>query len=618
MATINGSTASSYWTFKLEVTENSTSVENNTSSVTVAVYIGRGSSAGASYMHGCKISCPVNITGCTQQTITYNNTSRVDVKAGGWLHIGSTTFTGVPHDADGTKTVTVSASFTNNISPSSGSASGNVTLTTIPRKSSMSILNGTLGTAQTITISRHSSAFTHTIAYSCGNYNGYICQNSASTSISWTPPLDFANGAPNGTSVYMTFTLYTYNGGTQIGYNSYAITCAIPASVKPSVSFTVTDGKGYLSQYGSYLQGLSTFSINVTASGSYGSSITSYKTTADNKQYTTTSINTSVIVGSGTLSIVATVTDSRGRTASASKNVTVTPYSTPKITSLNIKRTDAAGVSNISGGYLTVTFSSAMSSLNGTNGSGYSVQYKKVKDPESAYTYVDLTGYTNNLNVTNGKYTFPADTGSSYDVILAAADKFTRVTSSGIGSPVLKIISILKRGIGVAIGKTAEMEDTFEIGLDTICRNKLHVKSPSGNLNDVGNFVDYGFITAYIPSATNITGQSIVPLRLGRQLGDFFTVNGSGEVVVGANVKAVRITACIGGSSTAGRVWAQLRVNNSPILGGDAIAYGAFCTATFTSVCLVNEGDRIGILVSDAFSAADGGVGCYMNIERIK
>lgn len=618
MATITGSTSSGYWTFKLEVVENSTSIENNTSSVTVAAYIGRGSTAGGSYMHGAKISCPVNITGCAQQTISYSNTSRVNIAQGAWLHIGSVTFASVPHNDDGSKTVAVSASFSNNISPSNGSASGNVTLTTIPRKSTMTIANGTLGTAQTITVSRKSTAFTHTIAYSCGNYNGYVCQGSTASSISWTPPMDFAYGAPNGTSVYISLTLYTYNGGSLVGSNSYSIQGAIPASVKPSVSFTIGDGKGYLSTYGAYIQGKSTFTINVSASGSYGSSIKSYKTTADNKQYTTTSITTSVISGSGTLTITATVTDSRGRTATSSKTVTVLPYSIPRITSISIKRTDSNGASSPTGGYLTVTFSSSMAALNNKNGSGYAIQYKKLKESDSTYTYVDLTQYANNLNVTNGTYTFPADTSSSYDVILAIADNFDRTTATIVGSPVAKLLSILKRGFGLAVGKTAELEDTFEIGFDTICYNKLHVKSPSGNLNDVGNFIDYGFITAYVYGATTLNAGSTIPFVLGRQLGDFFTVNSSGEVVVGANVKTVRITACVGGSSTAGRVWGQLRVNGKPILGGDAIAYGAFCTATVTSVCVVNEGDRIGIVASDAFSAADGGVGCYMNIERIK
>ena len=129
MATITGSTASSYWTHKLEVTENSVNKSNNTSSVTVDVYIGRGATAGASYMTGANISVTIKMTGCTDQTFTYKNSNRVDVAQGAWLKLGSVTFDSVPHDSDGSKTVTISSSFTNTISPASGSASGTMALT---------------------------------------------------------------------------------------------------------------------------------------------------------------------------------------------------------------------------------------------------------------------------------------------------------------------------------------------------------------------------------------------------------------------------------------------------------------------------------------------------------
>ena len=130
--TITGSTVKpDLWTHKLEVTENSVSVADNTSSVTVDVYIGRTSSGGASYMEGADINVTIGVTGCTSQSFTYSNSNRVNIAAGGWHKIGSVTFANVPHNNDGTKTVTVTSSFTNDISPASGSASGTVNLTSI-------------------------------------------------------------------------------------------------------------------------------------------------------------------------------------------------------------------------------------------------------------------------------------------------------------------------------------------------------------------------------------------------------------------------------------------------------------------------------------------------------
>lgn len=133
--TIGGSTNNSNWTYKLIVTENSTNTSNNTSSVTVEVYIGRRASA--SYMYGANINCTVGVTGCSNQNINYANSGRVNISANSWLKIGQVTFN-VPHNSDGRKDVSISSSFNSNISPSSGSANGTMTLTAIPRYASIS------------------------------------------------------------------------------------------------------------------------------------------------------------------------------------------------------------------------------------------------------------------------------------------------------------------------------------------------------------------------------------------------------------------------------------------------------------------------------------------------
>lgn len=134
MATFIGSTNNSNWTFKLEVSENSTDINSNTSNVTVNAYVGRKSTS--SYMYGCSISCSIGITGCSNQTVSYQNSGTTSVSGGGWLHIGGATFN-VPHDNDGNKTVTVSASFSNNVQPYSGSASGSMALSYIPRQANI-------------------------------------------------------------------------------------------------------------------------------------------------------------------------------------------------------------------------------------------------------------------------------------------------------------------------------------------------------------------------------------------------------------------------------------------------------------------------------------------------
>jgi hypothetical protein len=201
LATIIGSTNTSVWSFKLEVIEKSTSIENNSSKVTVTAYIGRPSSAGASYLYGASISCPVSVTGAGTKTITYKNANQVDVAAGGWLNIGSVVFDNVPHDANGAKTVTVSASFTNNISPSSGSASGSVKLTDIPRASTFTIDKASVyanGTDKiTVTINPKNTAYRHTVLVAFGSsYSQTFNVAAGAKTLAFTIPYDWLNGIP--------------------------------------------------------------------------------------------------------------------------------------------------------------------------------------------------------------------------------------------------------------------------------------------------------------------------------------------------------------------------------------------------------------------------------------
>ena len=456
--------------FSWEVT--SQSVTNNTSTISWKMQLVSGSSGRIDSTALKNWSVTVNgskYSGTTQIGIA-NNTTKT-------LASGSTT---IAHNSNGTKTFSYSFSqqfsitFSGeSIGTKSGSGSG--TLTTIARKSSMTASNGTLGTAQTLTVSRQDSDFTHTITYKCGSASGTVATKSSSTSISWTPPLTLASQAPSGTNVSITFTITTYSGSTSIGSNTKTISCAIPSSVVPTVSIAVSDPMGYSGTFGGYVQGMSKFKVVVTVSGSYGSTIKTCKTTADGKSYTSTTITTDVIANSGNLTIKTTVTDSRGRTATASQTVTVLAYSVPKITSLSVNRCDASGKSNSSGAYLSVVFSSSITSLNSKNTATYSVQYKKTT--ATTYTTQTLSNYAGQYSVSGGVFVFAADTASSYDVILTVSDKFKSAKNDGVGSSIRKLFSFLKNGLGIAFGKVAETANLLDVDFPIRARRGITVDS---------------------------------------------------------------------------------------------------------------------------------------------
>ncbi len=481
MATINGSTNSQYWTFKLEVTEGTPSVEDNTSPLTVDVYIGR--TGNGSYMEGAKISCPVSVTGCATKTITYKNSNRVDIAVNKWLKIGSATFSDVPHNADGSKTVTVSASFTNNIQPKSGSASGSVTLTTIARASQPSCITypentqdvGDFGDTISIHCNRKSSAFTHTVRYKFGEQSGTIAED-VGTGTTWTIPLTLMNLIPNAVKGSGTIYLDTYNGTKLIGTKSCGFTATVPESIEPSCTMTLEDITGTDDTYGSPVQNLSKIKITINPTTAYSSPIKAYKITANGNTYTTASATTDVLKTAGNSEVTVTVTDSRGRSASASYTMNVQAYAKPTITKLVVARCNQDGTANRRGAYIKVTFSAVVSAMNDENSATYSLDYKKTSQGDSAYISIPLTAYKDNFSPTDATHIFAATTSSAYDVVITAYDNHnlaepsTKRTKAPTGSAILsirgfKVSNVIKDALG--IGRIPDKAETLQVGWNT-------------------------------------------------------------------------------------------------------------------------------------------------------
>ncbi len=477
MATINGSTSSSVWTFKLEVTESATSAEDNTSSVKVDVYIGRSSNSG-SYMYGAKIPCTVKCTGVSNKSFTYSNSNRVDIAAGAWLKIGSVTFTGVPHNADGAKTVTVSASFTNNVSPSSGSASGSFTLTTLARASQPSCITypnhtqnvGNFGDTISVHMNRQSSTFTHRVRYAFGNLSGTCIDadtgaaaTAVGTGFRWKIPESFMGKLPATVSGSGTIYVDTYSGTKLIGTKYCGFTATIPSTVKPSCTVAVSDATSVYSTYGAYVKGLSKLKVVVTPTTAYGSPIASYKVLAVGETYAQASFTTDVLKFSGTRSVEATVTDKRGRSYKKAVSLNILDYSAPHITDLSIFRCNSDGTENARGAYVHVEFSAKVTALSNKNTATYKLRYKKTG--ADTFTEVELTSYENVYTVTNGNRIFAADVDSSYIVEVSVTDNHGAFVSSTQAPTAFTLINWGTNGTSMAVGKIAEKANTLENAL---------------------------------------------------------------------------------------------------------------------------------------------------------
>lgn len=215
--TIYGSTSSSQWTWKMEVIENSYSIENNTSSVTVKSYLGRASSQ--SYFGGTasiNITCNGESRG-TSKTFPYPTY----VNGGGWILVQEESFT-IGHNDDGSKSISVSSSLsTGDFNPNSASASGSMTLTTIPRASSVSVSNYDLGQNINIVIGKKVSSFTSSLTFKIGEKYGNIVEKTNDSNYIWVMSdsliKEIKASNPNTKNVSATIYCDTYNGDSKIG-----------------------------------------------------------------------------------------------------------------------------------------------------------------------------------------------------------------------------------------------------------------------------------------------------------------------------------------------------------------------------------------------------------------
>lgn len=469
------------------ITQNSQSVANNTSNVTVKLTM---SWTSGTYNHTSAADGPAPRGTITIDGTSYSYKSLINENrtTSGSKVIFNDTFT-IKHNTDGKKTLSCSANFNTGITKyGTVKATASKALTTIPRKSTLSVGNGTLGTAQTLTVTEQASSFTHTITAKCGSVSKTICTKSTSNSISFTPPLDWAKQNTTGTSLSVTYTITTYSGDTNIGSNTYTKTCSIPASVKPTCTVAVSDATSCNSTYGAYVKGLSKLKVVVTPTKAYDSPIASYKTTANGGTYTTASFTTGEISKTSNTKISATVTDKRGRTSVASeKTVTIVDYFNPKINKLSVSRCDEDGTANDQGEYVKITIDATITNINSKNinNTNYTLKYKKTT--EDSYNTIALDISDKTYTTGEKSYIVAAESGSSYNVQFVVGDSHNETARGTTVSTAFTIMHWNAAGDGMALGKVSELSSVLDIGFQTrFYGGILHpVLEPETDLDDV-------------------------------------------------------------------------------------------------------------------------------------
>lgn len=201
-----------YLTFSWTATQN---VAANTSTISWRL-VGAGTGSGY-YVSG---NFKVVIAGET----VYQSATRIELRVGTVVATGTKVLT---HNSDGTKTFSASAEAGIYTVAVNCRGSGNFTLNTIPRASTVTATNGTINDWATVNISRASSAFTHTVSATFGSITTGIATKTNQTSISWVIPSTWYSQIPNAKSGTATVTCQTYNGDTLIGTSTTTFTASI-------------------------------------------------------------------------------------------------------------------------------------------------------------------------------------------------------------------------------------------------------------------------------------------------------------------------------------------------------------------------------------------------------
>ena len=253
--------------------------------------------------------------------------------------------------------------------------------------------------------------------------------NIGDSSISYTIPLSWLTNIPNATSGTATVSVTTYSyAGSELGTDTY-------------------------SQSG--------IKITATAAGYQGSTVASYTISGGATGTQTSNVFTiSKIYTSGTVTYTVKVTDSRGRTASASVSISVVAYSAPAFSATDAFRCVAGGTASDTGTYISAKASGTYASVSSKNSMTLKVQYT-LSTSEAYSTAVILTNGTASI-IGNGSI----DINYSFKVKFTLSDAFNTIEKVlNVGTAAFTVF-FRQGGNGVAIGKVSERANAVEINPD--------------------------------------------------------------------------------------------------------------------------------------------------------
>ena len=434
----------------------------------------------------------------------------------------------VTHKNDGTGTVKVRTWMDTDISAGVVEKTQSLTLTTIPRASTIIYASDrSLGNTCIVKWTPLSKSFRYKLKFELGDFShitGAIHPNTTSAYTYTGYPLSISDIAPEITSNpptgTMKVTLYTYSDSSatkQVGSASsktFKVTVPDNSSTKPTVTMSLSPVTPYEKFASIYLQGRSRVQATFSdGDGKYGASVKSYSLQAEGKSYSSP-YKSDILRGSGTINIVGTATDSRGFTNSASGTINVIAYEPPYIApskgykKVICERCTADGTGDDAGTYLHIKGTRNYTKIN-TDGIVNTCSVRCRYKPEGgSWSHDSGSGVGVLLWTDTSTDTFDvvladivSDKTLSYTIELNIIDDTYQPSVMVFNIPSEDVAFHLREGgKGAAFGKYAIQENLLECEWDARFNRKLYHQD-----NEVNIVIEQGTKNVGTAEGTTVT-----------------------------------------------------------------------------------------------------------------
>ena len=362
------------------------------------------------------------------------------------------------------------------------------------------------------TASSQNSEIINTLSYIIAGTTYNIGTITGNNSLEYTFSTDLINKFANSDIANIVVNCKSSNS-TETSTNVYL---RVPNSYIPTASLSIED-VGQTQFANLWILNKSKLKGTISATGIAGSTIKSYSTKISNfnQTYNSNPFTTQNLSVSGKRVITSKVTDSRNRSVTITKEITVVDYHVPTYVETKVERCNSDGTINNEGSYAKVTCKYKISSINNLN-----LKKIKIKKDSGSEQEFELSSY-------EGTYSSVLYSGilqtQQYDFTFILVDSFGNATPQVFTLPTSEtLISKFHGGKGITFGRIATEEGLHDY-LGANFHNGLKMNGVdvsvgrtlwSGNLTltksiTVPSLNDYNYLEFHIERGTDF-GSTIV------------------------------------------------------------------------------------------------------------